>query len=246
MRLELHNTSGSIGFWDPKYAGPKPDPRLASWGAGKLDSAIDTSATAIRFAPDAETELPYSVTVAQHFTFSEMRKPMFHSNHSFDIMRIDDEFIRVKDFQDWDAPVWRLEKCERGLFNTKAVPHAAGAPISGLVTGYGAVFLADNWSSLLDEMADGYAGMMNRCHVASAIYDGVEIHQFFGYGQDEKYPAKVYERLDHPTQSFTSAGVAPGCYMEYKLNSTRKMGLEFIRDLVIFNASFFAACHEHA
>jgi hypothetical protein len=207
MRLNLHYVSGGIGPRDPVYVGSKPDRRLAAWVRGTLAEAAGPEAREILFRPPAGAACP---PILPHF---------FRHDH----VRIEDEIVQVQSFEPAGTDTWRLKGCQRGQFLTKAAAHPAGSDAAGLVSAYGQNYVPDNDSTLLDEIAENYAGLINRCRIAHTEYDGAEIHTYNGRWGYLKFASKVYRRLDHPVTAHDSGGSAPRVYFEYRLNSTRQL-----------------------
>ncbi len=221
MNLKLHYVSGGIGLRDPQYIGESPDQRLAGWGRGRLEQKAGDKDTTLYFRPEPGTAMPFRLPAPdwwQRYTCP----PALHNVFDFDFVVVGDELIKVGSFEDTDMEVWRLEECRRGQSTTKAARHRKCTPVRGLITSYGGQFLPDNDSSLLAEMAQNYAGMLNRCGIAHTEYDGAEIHTYNGrmWGFN-KFASLVYSHLDHPVTAFTSSGWAPPCAIEYKLNRTQ-------------------------
>jgi hypothetical protein len=207
MRLNLHYVSGGIGRTDPTYVGSKPDRRLAGWVRGTLAKAAEPAATVLVLQPPAGANYPPD---HPHF---------FEHNH----VRIEDEIVVVGSFEKTPDGTWLLKNCKRGQFQTKAAAHAAGAESQGIVVPYGQNYVPDNDSTLLDEIAAGFAGLINRCSIGHTEYDGAEIHCYNGRWGYIKFATKVYERLDHPVTAHDSSGSAPRCNFEYRLNSTQRV-----------------------
>jgi len=207
MRLNLHYVSGGIGRSDPAYVGSKPDRRLAGWVRGALAKAASATDTDLAFAPPAGASYPPDLP---HF---------FEHNH----VRIEDEMVMVGSFETTKDGAWLLKRCKRGLFLTKAVAHAAGAEVQGLVVPYGQNYVPDNDSTLLHEVAANYAGFINRCGIAHTEYDGAEIHGYNGRWGYRKFATMVYENIDHPVTAHDSSGSAPRCNFEYRLNSAQRI-----------------------
>lgn len=221
MNLKLHWISGSIGFMDPKYVGTRPDLNLASWGRGIVMKGLDSQDRTILFRPDQGVQMPFRLpnsTWEQHYT----HPPALHPWFDFERVVLGDEIVQVGSFEDTDKPVWRLENCRRGQFRTKALTHEEGTPLRGLVTAYNAVFVPENDSPLLEDVASQYANMLNRCGVSHVEYDGAEIHTYNGrmWGF-RKFASLVYKHLDHPVTTYTSSGAPPPCNFEYRLNATK-------------------------
>jgi hypothetical protein len=178
IRLGLHYVSGGIGLYDPLYVGSKPDHRLASWGQGQTAEAISATARDILFRPAPGVELPYQLPQGQPALLD--RLPELPSYFEFNVVRIEDELVKVGSFEHTDTGAWLLKDCQRGLYNTKAVAHIAGADAAGLLVAYGQNFVPDNDSTLLGEVAAHYAGLINRCNIDHTEYDGAEIHCYDG------------------------------------------------------------------
>jgi hypothetical protein len=218
IRLTLHYVSGGLGPRDPMYV-VTPDDRLASYGAMELVEPVGESDTTIRVRPLNGLELPYLVDDSRAY----VRMPgLYRRMFDYHFVRIGNEMIRVGDFLDTDGDIWTLTKCERGA-NTVKAAHRAGAPVRGMITAYGRMFLPDNDSTLLEEVAKGYAGMLNRCRISHAEYDGCEIHNITGNWGFQKFAAMVYQHLDHPISAHDSGAVSPKCHIEHRLNSTKKL-----------------------
>ena len=229
IRLTIHYVSGGLGPEDPMYV-VKPDDRLASYGEFELVDAISESDTTLRVRPLNGLELPYLVDDSNAYP----RLPgMYRRMFCFQELRLGDEIIRVGEFSDTDPPspkatarhgsdVWILTNCERGA-NTVVAAHAKDEHVKGLITAYGRMKLPDNDSSLLEEVAKGYAGLLNRCRISHAEYDGAEIHNYTGNWGFQKFTSLVYENLDHPVTAHDSGAVNPKCHIEHRLNSTRKL-----------------------
>ena len=88
---------------------------------------------------------------------------------------------------------------------------------------YGQVFVPDNDSTLLEEMAKEFAGLIERCRIANTEYDGAEIHDYDGDWGYRKFATLVYQNISHPVAAHDSRGGVPRSNLEYRFNSTRKM-----------------------
>ena len=217
--LKLHYLSGSLGFEDPIYLTEKPDHRLASWGSGKLAQPAGTDDTTLYFKPDKGVELPSNLGRGNFY----LQPPLQRRVHGFHRMRIEDEIILVGSFDDTDKDTWKLVNCKRGMYRTKAAAHTTGADMAGLIDTYGQNFLPGNDTTLISEVAKGYADFCNRCGVYNVEFDGFENNSYEGRWGSEKYASLIYQNLDHPATSGSSGGRAPDCWMEYKLNSTKRL-----------------------
>jgi hypothetical protein len=211
MYLALHYASGGIGLRDPLYVDQKPDRRVASWGGGRLVSAVGAADTTLIFQP-----APGVVPPAQH-------RPAYPDFFDWNMLRVGDELVRIGSIEPGVDGTWTLRQCRRGQGSTKASAHSQGEDVAGLLVAYGQNLVPDNDSTLLDEVAQHYAGLLNRSRVEHAEFDGAEIHcQDGGWGY-RKFATPVYEALDHPTTAHDSSGSAPSAWFEYRLNSSQRL-----------------------
>lgn len=223
MNLKIHWVSGGIGLEDPIYMGKAPDPRLATWGGGELTQAAGPEDQTLFFRPDPGVQMPFRMP-GNEWWKQYTCPPMLHAIYDYEVVHVGTELIRVGSFADTDRDVWRLENCQRGLFLTDPGPHAAGARARGLITAYGQNALPDNDSTLLEEMARKFAEFLNRCRIPHNEFDGAELHAYNGrmWGY-RKFSSLVYQNMDQPVTAFSSSGVAPPCYLEHRLNATRRL-----------------------
>ena len=211
MYLALHYVSGGIGLRDPLYVGQKPDRRFASWGGGRLAHEVGAADTTLIFQP-----APGVVPPAQH-------RPAYPHFFEWNLLRVGDELVRIGTIEAGTNGVWTLKQCQRGQGSTKAVAHPPKEDAAGLLVAYGQNLVPDNDSTLLDEVAQNYAGLLNRCVVEHAEFDGAEIHVQEGRWGYCKFAARIYEALDHPTTAHDSGGARPASWFEYRLNSSRRL-----------------------
>jgi hypothetical protein len=211
MYLALHYVSGGIGLRDPVYVGQKPDRRFASWGAGRLACAASDTDTTLVFQPAAGVVPP-----AQH-------RPAYPSFFNWNMLRVGDELVRIGEIAVETDGTWTLKRCGRGAGSTTAATHPAGDECAGLLVAYGQNLVPDNNSTLLDEIATNYAGLLNRCVVEHVEFDGAEIHCHEGAWGYRKFATRIYEAIDHPTTAHDSSGRQPASWFEYRLNSSRRL-----------------------
>jgi hypothetical protein len=211
MYLALHYVSGGIGLRDPLYVAQKPDRRFATWGGGRLAENIGPTDTTIVFQP-----APSVIPPAKH-------RPAYPRFFEWNLLRLGDELVRIGSIEPGTNDAWKLARCQRGQGSTKAAAHARGEDAAGLLVAYGQNLVPDNDSTLLDEVATNYAGLLNRCFVEHAEFDGAEIHVHDGDWGYRKFATRVYEALDHPTTSHDSSGRRPAAWLEYRLNSSRRL-----------------------
>ncbi len=211
MYLALHYVSGGIGLRDPLYVGQKPDRRFATWGGGRLAENIGPTDTTMSFRP-----APGVVPPAEH-------RPAYPRFFEWNLLHLGDELVRIGSIEPGTNGTWKLARCQRSQGSTKAAAHARGEEAVGLLVAYGQNLVPDNDSTLLDEVATNYAGLLNRCLVEHVEFDGAEIHVHDGDWGYRKFATRVYEALDHPTTSHDSSGRRPSAWFEYRLNSSRRL-----------------------
>ncbi len=211
MYLALHYVSGGIGLRDPLYVGQKPDRRFASWGGGRLARRVGAADTTLIFQPGSGVVPP-----AEH-------RPAYPHFFEWNLLRVGDELVRTGSIEPGTDGTWTLKNCQRGQGSTKAIAHPQGEDVAGLLVAYGQNLVPDNDSSLLDEVAQNYAGLLNRCLVEHAEFDGAEIHAQDGRWGYRKFATRVYEALDHPTTAHDSGGSRPSAWFEYRLNSSQRL-----------------------
>jgi hypothetical protein len=216
--LKLHYLSGSLGFSDPVYIADKPDRRLASWGSGVLSQPASAEEKTLYFKPNTGVQFPHHAPRGEAII-----PPALDNVHGFNYMRIENEIILVGSFENTNQGIWTLRDCVRGKFTTKATPHPQDAEAAGLIDTYGQNFLPGNDTTLLEEIAKGYAEFCNRCKVYNVEFDGFENHAYYGRWGSEKFASLIYQNLDHPVTSGSSGARAPDCWIEYKLNSTKEL-----------------------
>ena len=211
MYLALHYVSGGIGKKDPVYVGQKPDRRLAGWGTGKLGAEIGAKDKQITFIPGPGVVLP------------EERVRKVSDFFDGKVIRIGDEIIQFNSIEKTADGAWLLKGCQRGQGSTVAAAHPAGEEAAGLFAAYGQNFIPDNDSTLLKEVAENFAGLLNRCRVEHAEFDGAEIHFYNGDWGYRKFATFIYEALEHPTTSHDSGASRPACWFEYRFNSSKRL-----------------------
>lgn len=219
MAMAVHCVTLGVGFRDRRYIQPKPDRRLAAWSTGRLLGDVSATASELVFQPAAGTRFPVVTSVRSRPRPSLVWKDIYDIHY----FRIGDEIMKVGEFEHTTGDRWVLKRCKRGQCSTKATAHPDGTDTQGLWSPYGQVFVPDNNSSLLTEMVDEYADMVNRCRFVQTEYDGAEDQCFEGDWGFNKLASMVYARLDHPVMAHTSSGRAPDCHIEYRLNAVRRM-----------------------
>jgi len=219
MYLALHSISGGIGKSDPKRVGIRPDPRLASWGDGRLMGAVDAKADKLRVRLAPGQVLPSEDERRGKFPSVGERGATIETNW----LKVGEEIVRFEAALRQADGSYELFRCRRGVGATTAAAHPDGAPLVGLYAPYGANFIPGNDTTLLAEMAAEYAGLVNRCLVEHVEFDGAEIHAHEGFWGYRKYATLVYQGLTRPTTAHDSRGARPDCWFEYRLNSSKRL-----------------------
>ncbi len=219
MYLALHSISAGIGKSDPRRVGAKPDPRLASWGEGKLVGAVDAKATTLRLRLAPGQVLPSEDPRRGKFPSVGERGATIETNW----LKVGEEIVRFDAALRMADGSYELVRCRRGVGTTPAVAHPGATAVVGLYAPYGANFVPGNDTTLLAEMAAEYAGLVERCLVEHVEFDGAEIHAYEGFWGYRKYATLVYQGLTRPTTAHDSRGGRPDCWFEYRLNSTKRL-----------------------
>lgn len=219
MYLALHSISAGIGKSDPRRVGVKPDPRLASWGEGRLVGAVDPKATTLRLRLEPGQVLPSEDPRRGKFPSVGERGATIETNW----LKVGEELVRFDAALRMADGSYELVRCRRGVGATSAVAHPAATAAVGLYAPYGANFIPGNDTDLLAEMAAEYAGLVNRCLVEHVEFDGAEIHAYEGFWGYRKYATLVYQGLTRPTTAHDSRGSRPDCWFEYRLNSSKRL-----------------------
>lgn len=157
IHIGVHTLSNFLTTDDP-YVSPVPDPRLAKVGTTSITSAITKT----------QTEIP----IAAPLFFSQYEKNNLHT------ARIGDELISYEKVSA-TAP-WKLLGCERGAWNTTALPHEAETAIDKLADHAYKVFLTNK--ELSEEMAQNLAALYNHTGLRQVSFDGLEGNHSTGLG----------------------------------------------------------------
>ena len=219
MYLALHSISAGIGKSDPRRVGAKPDPRLASWGEGKLVGAVDAKATTLRLRLAPGQVLPSEDPRRGKFPSVGERGATIETNW----LKVGEEIVRFDAALRMADGSYELVRCRRGVGTTPAVAHPGATAVVGLYAPYGANFVPGNDTTLLAEMAAEYAGLVERCLIEHVEFDGAEIHAYEGFWGYRKYATLVYQGLTRPTTAHDSRGGRPDCWFEYRLNSSKRL-----------------------
>ncbi|MEI8075297.1 MAG: hypothetical protein WCH78_11165 [Bacteroidota bacterium] len=158
VRLGVHTLSNFITTNDA-YVTPIPDKRLAKVGYTKLTTSINATDT--------------DITIDNPVYFNQFQ------NNTLRSAVIGDEIIRYTSVS--ESSPWKLLKCTRGAFATKASAHQAGDSMGKLIDHAYQVFLTD--ASLLDEMSKTIARLFNETNLMQISFDGLEGCWSTGMGQ---------------------------------------------------------------
>ncbi len=152
----FHTLSNFITPNDP-FVTPKPDTGLARIGTSELTAGIG----------DTETEIPVA------------DPGWFQKKTDLNTVVVGDELIRYEGVST-EAP-WRLLKCERGAWNTRAAAHGKSDTVSKLMDHGYKVFLTD--AALTQEVARNIAAFCNHTGTTQLSLDGLEGNWSTGMGQ---------------------------------------------------------------
>jgi hypothetical protein len=182
----MHTYSVMIDKGSP-YVTPVPDSRLGKDAVFTLVEPLSADSTVVTSqAVSPETWNATGFILQQFVT-----------------LRIDDELIsysRVTGGKDGQPYVF--SGCKRGAYGTRVSSHASGTAMSH-VTEYAGQFLPDPDSTLLTELADQTADILNSCKFDMVYLDAFEgAYLLNGRGNAWYYGGKFVEeickRLDHP------------------------------------------------
>jgi len=155
LKAGLHFMTTCISKDDP-YVTPVPDRRLAKDGCFILADRIDEKST---FIP---TEKPPRGVPT---------KPGGYYIGGGTDIQIDDEIITYKGVS--SKPPYGFTGCIRGARGTKPARHEKGAAIHHLAEMFG-WYIADADTTLLDEIAQRIADIVNECEYDMVYFDGAE------------------------------------------------------------------------
>jgi hypothetical protein len=155
LKVGLHFLTTCISKSDP-YVTPIPDKRLLKDGSFTLAYTIDESST---FIPTVEP--PRGVPT----------KPQLYYVAGGNEVQIDDEIVIYSGVS--LQPPYGFTGCVRGARGTKPARHEKGAAVYHLAEMFG-FYIADAESSLLDEIAQRIADIVNNCGFDMVYFDGAE------------------------------------------------------------------------
>lgn len=162
VKVGIHCLTSFVAKRD-RLASPVPDPRLLKDRTTNLGSDITAEAGTIP-ATDAVSDWPVLPSVS----LAPDRGAEF---------QIDDEIIGYEVAGGPDGKTF--VQCKRGINGTRAAPHERGAKIAHLAQLWG-VYFADLRTSLMDEMAERLAAVVNRCELDMIYFDGAASNKIMG------------------------------------------------------------------
>jgi hypothetical protein len=178
LKAGLHILTAFISPHDP-YVTPIPDKRLAKRKTFTLAKPISEKDEVIFV-----NEKPEDMDVIWAYASRG------------NVLQIDDELVQYSGYS--QEPPYRFFGCKRGAFGTKASAHEAGTKVHYLYSYYGA-FYPDENSTLLDEIADRIANVVNECGFDMIYQDGAEATPGGWYGV-AKMRAAIVKRLKRPVR----------------------------------------------
>ena len=215
LGLMFHYLSGNIGERDKEFVAPTAHPDLQSWGTVTLSGAIDAAATSFVVVPDSGVELP---VIGSDQPLEA--PPVVSSVFDFKTFRIGNEWIQASSVEDLGNGTWQLEGVSRGMWDTSAASYSEAESLRGYLRPFND-FVPDPNSALFETITTRWADLNNTLGLKHASFDGIEFHKAYGAWGGEKFGALVYQNLDHPTSSDSSAGPAPLAWLEYKFNRVK-------------------------
>ena len=154
--IGFHTLSNFITPNDP-YVTPVPDSRLARIGASELTVDVDA----------AQTEIPVADPT------------WFQKKTDMNTVVIGEELVEYDSVS--AAAPWRLMRCRRGAWGTKAAAHRKGDAAGKLMDHSYKVFLTD--AALSEEVARRIAAFSNHTGAIQLSLDGLEGNWSTGMGQ---------------------------------------------------------------
>lgn len=178
LKAGLHTLTGFVSPHDP-YVTPIPDKRLAKRKTFTLAKPIDEKSDVIYVEErpeDMDTIWAYA--------------------SKGNVLQIEDELVQYSGFS--QEPPYRFLGCKRGAFRTKPSPHPAGTKVHYLYAYYGAFYPEEN-STLVDEIAQRIADVVNECGFDLIYQDGAEGMPGGWYGIS-KMRAEIVKRFKKPVR----------------------------------------------
>ncbi|NLB94454.1 MAG: hypothetical protein GX785_01975 [Armatimonadetes bacterium] len=175
FKVGLHYLAPSIYPPDP-YLTPVPDPRLVKDAHAVLAGDVDEKAD---FIPTTEAPEGFPAEDGGY-------------RGSGAVIQIGDELIQYRERS--MEPPYGFRGCTRGLHGTKPAAHKQGARVSHLLKSYG-YFLYDMDTSLIDEVAENLARVVNTCQVDMVYWDGSERLQGDHWYYNAKLHKAFYDRF---------------------------------------------------
>jgi len=199
VQLGIHTLSNFITPSDA-YVTPVPDPRLAIIGSSVLAVAVEAEATELEVADPA----------------------LFRRQSTLSTVRIEGELVRFASVS--DAAPWRLLKCERGAWGTRAMAHPEGTRVGRLLDHDYKVFLGD--AALSQEIARHIADFCNRTGVRQLSFDGLEGNWASGYGQYGRtlFTQAWYDALDSGTRGRVINDASNPGHFNWHINTRMNWG----------------------
>ena len=181
LRIGVHTLSTFINTNDP-YVSPIPDKRLSVTGASLLSENITASSTEIPVESDQY--------------FKNIKPSTLHA------VRIGEEIIRFREVKA-NVP-YKLLDCQRGVYGTRAMPHAKGEH-AGMLFDYPYNTLFPNFE-LQQEMAGNLGRFFNETGVSHMDFDGHEGCMSSGEGDYaiQAFADKVFRETRHTLMNGTS------------------------------------------
>ncbi|MCS7253822.1 MAG: hypothetical protein RMK18_09265 [Armatimonadota bacterium] len=178
LKAGLHTLTGCISPHDP-YVTPIPDKRLAKRKTFTLSREISEKDDVIYVEEKPE----------------DMDTIWAYASRG-NVLQIDEELVQYSGYS--QEPPYRFFGCKRGAFGTKPSSHPAGSKVHYLYAYYG-TFYPDENSSLVDEIAQRIADIVNECGFDLIYQDGAE-GMPGGWHGVSKMRAEIAKRFRKPVR----------------------------------------------
>jgi len=173
MKAGMHTLTGAIAPHDP-FIRPVPDKRLAKDASFALAEAVGEADKAL-----PTTEAPKDLDTIWEYSGRG------------NALLVEDEIIQYAGLA--AAAPAGFTGCTRGVFGTKAAPHAKGAPVHHLFVRYG-LFQPDESQGLVDDLAEAIARVFNGAGFDMIYLDGLE-GMAGGWHGEAKMADAIFRRL---------------------------------------------------
>jgi len=185
----MHTLTGCISPGDP-FTSPVPDKRLKKDRVFTLAESVD----------EADSVVPLLESPSGLHT-------IWAYASRGNVVQIGDELVQYTGLS--EKPPYALTNCTRGAFGTKTQSHEKGAAVSHLYVKYS--FQPDENSTLVDEVADCIAKVVNECGFDLIYHDGAEGMPASPYGSSKMRMA-IFDKIERPIRAESSSSGLHHCW----------------------------------